>query len=152
MRDFNRIASKLLGWPEQLLVHHFKVGLDPTLHQECAYRGLSPWLGAWYLAVTKLYAELRECRPKGEVTMRPRRFPDRVMTVTWVGPPSRVPPPERPISTRTPILCFRCGQPGHHMAQCPVSSPKAKAGAPGTVKPKKSPWKNLEQSRGHCRL
>lgn len=46
-----------------------------------------------------------------------------------------------------------CGQLGHHMAECPVSSPKAKAGDLGMVKPKEVILEEPgEVQGGHCRL
>lgn len=60
VREFRRVAGKLRVWPERLLVHQFKVGLDCTLYQACAYRGLPYQLSNWYQAVVELDAELRE--------------------------------------------------------------------------------------------
>lgn len=61
LRNFHWLAGKLRGWPEWLLVHHFKVGLDRMLCEACVYRGLPPRLGTCYLAATELDAKLWVC-------------------------------------------------------------------------------------------
>lgn len=42
IREFRQIAGKLQIWSKQLLVYHFKVGLDSMLRQACAYQGSAP--------------------------------------------------------------------------------------------------------------
>ncbi|KAG8147387.1 hypothetical protein E2320_014149 [Naja naja] len=76
IREFWRLAGKLQGWPEWLLVHHFKTGLDRTLQQDCVYRGLPPHMAAWFQAATELEVELKDDRPRGEWTLRPQKTPD----------------------------------------------------------------------------
>lgn len=59
IREFRRLAGKVRGWPERLLVHQFKTGLDRVLRQACVTRGLPPRLVAWIQAATEIDAELK---------------------------------------------------------------------------------------------
>lgn len=40
VREFHQVASKLRSWPECLLVHHFRAGLDGPLRRACIVRGI----------------------------------------------------------------------------------------------------------------
>lgn len=101
--EFCQLAGKLQQWPEQLLVHQFKAGLDQSLCQACAYQGLPPWLNEWYREATELDTELRECCPKGNLEPRawrfPERFPEWQLTNGW-------PCLQWPVPLRDPITCL----------------------------------------------
>lgn len=60
IREFWQLASKVHGWLEWLVVHHFKVGLDWTLRWACACRGLPPRLTVWFQAAMELDIEFQE--------------------------------------------------------------------------------------------
>lgn len=145
VRDFCQVVGKLRAWPERLLVHHFRVGLDRTLCQACAYWDLPHRLNDWYQVATELDAELRECRPQGEVGPRPWRFTERSPVTNRVVPVLVSVPPER--AAWPLIQCLRCGQPIHRTAECPALAPQAKVGSSGSGKTKKSPRKIPEKSR-----
>lgn len=40
IQEFRRVAGKLRQWPEKLLLHFFKEGLDCELLHVCIYRGV----------------------------------------------------------------------------------------------------------------
>ncbi|XP_013926037.1 PREDICTED: uncharacterized protein LOC106552320, partial [Thamnophis sirtalis] len=63
IREFRCLASKVRMWPERLVAHDFKVGLQQTLHLACIYRGLPPRLTAWFQATTELAIEFHEDKP-----------------------------------------------------------------------------------------
>lgn len=66
IKEFKKAAGRLWAWPEQLLVHHFHLGLDRELRQVCLYRGLPPRLSKWFKAMVELDVGLRAFRPWGE--------------------------------------------------------------------------------------
>lgn len=45
IREFRRLSGKLRGWPERLVVHHFKTCLDRALRQACVPRSATPFNG-----------------------------------------------------------------------------------------------------------
>lgn len=59
IQEFRQLAEKVRGWPEKLLVHQFKAGLDHALRQTCVTRGLPPRLAAWIQAATEIHIEFR---------------------------------------------------------------------------------------------
>lgn len=75
VHEFRKIAGHLVGWPEHLLVHQFRMGLDRDLQQACVYRGLPPpRLNVWFKAAIDLDVGLREFRVRGEgVLGQPKR-------------------------------------------------------------------------------
>lgn len=120
--------------------------LDQGLRQACAYHGLAPWLNEWYRATTELDAELREFHPKKDLGPRPCRFPKRQLTVECTASPmggGAVRAPDWP--AHLPMLCFRCGQPGHWAAECLAPTPKGKSKV--SRKTGKNPRKIPEKSR-----
>lgn len=67
IREFRWVAGRLRGWPERLLVHQFRGGLDRDLRQACVYPGISHRLQGWYQAVIDLDTGLREFCPKRDM-------------------------------------------------------------------------------------
>ncbi|KAK9391826.1 hypothetical protein NXF25_017413 [Crotalus adamanteus] len=128
IKDFQRVAGRLRSWPEKLLVHHFRHGLDVELRQACLVRGVPSRLSDWYKAVTELYAGLQEIGPAAAV---PHPAPSRQFAnrPTQVGLPAQPVPaqpgisaqPMPPGAPRGTFRCFRCNKPGHRVAQCPIS-------------------------------
>ncbi|XP_039215403.1 uncharacterized protein LOC120315311 [Crotalus tigris] len=123
VRDFRRMAGRLhSSWPERLLVHHFRAGLDHDLRQACVYRGVPNRLRDWFKVVVELETGLKEVHRGGGDILRPRRFGDRPREE------SQAQPRATPKSSGTPgeavFRCFRCNQPGHRAADCPAPSPR----------------------------
>lgn len=58
VQEFWRIARKLRRWPELLLVHYFKTGLDKELLQICLCQGITDHIHDWYQIAMDL--ELRQ--------------------------------------------------------------------------------------------
>ncbi|KAG8130116.1 hypothetical protein E2320_016773, partial [Naja naja] len=98
IQEFCQLADKLQHWPEQLLVHQFK-------------------LNEWYWETPELDAVLREFHPKKDLGPRPRRFPKPQLTVECTAPPMAGAPVRAPDwPARLAMLCFRCSQQGHRGA------------------------------------
>lgn len=77
IREFRQLAGKVRGWPERLLVHQFKAGLDRQLHQACVTWGLPPRLAAWVQAATEIDMEFRrDDRTRPEWPARRWRIPE----------------------------------------------------------------------------
>lgn len=138
IREFRRLAGKVRGWPEKLLVHQFKTGLDRTLRQACVTRGLPPCLVAWAQATTEIDAELcREDRSRFEWPVRWRALseqPTRTGPVPQqpVSPASPKATPMRSGPVRSVLICFRYGTPGHRAVECCDRGPKCNTtGTPG---------------------
>ncbi|KAG8139418.1 hypothetical protein E2320_002181 [Naja naja] len=104
--DFHRVVGKLRAWPERLLVHQFRVGLDRELCQSCVYQGISHQLQNWFQAVIDLDAGLQEFRPKGDAGLGPRKPMERLTGLTGGAHPitSAPGPTERPV--QSPLCCF----------------------------------------------
>lgn len=62
VQEFRKIAGRLRGWPDRLLVHQFHMGLDWELRQACVYRGLRSDISDWYKVAVGLDVGLREFR------------------------------------------------------------------------------------------
>ncbi|KAK9402123.1 RTL1: Retrotransposon-like 1 [Crotalus adamanteus] len=60
IRDFPKVAGRLRSWPDRLLVHHFRTGLDIDLRRACVVRGIAGRLSEWFKAVVELDVGLRE--------------------------------------------------------------------------------------------
>ncbi|KAG8140015.1 hypothetical protein E2320_002732 [Naja naja] len=99
-----------------------------SLRQACAYWGLPPWLNEWCQAAIKLDTKLRKCHPKEDL---------RQLTINQLGLPVVSSPPER--HTHLTIQCFRRGQPGHLVVECPAPTLREKLGFPGPEKARKTP-------------
>ncbi|KAK9409631.1 hypothetical protein NXF25_000806 [Crotalus adamanteus] len=132
VRDFQRVAGRLRSWPEHLLVHHFRAGLDKDLRRACVVRGIPCQLPEWFRVITKLDAGLQEFQRMPEIQQIPR----------WVV--ERPADPTRPLQTPGPtpravFRCFRCNRPGHRVAECLIpattGSPTA-LGQPGITSKK----------------
>lgn len=132
VREFRRVASKLWTWPERLLVHQFRAGLDRDLRQACVYRGIPEKLQAWFQIVTDLDTGLQEFRPRSDIQQGPRRNPERPRPI---GPAS-APPGGLP---RPTFCCFRCNLPGHRAAECPEPLPKGRVEMGEKSTPKRIP-------------
>ncbi|KAK9401553.1 hypothetical protein NXF25_012267 [Crotalus adamanteus] len=110
IREFQRVAGRLRTWPERLLVHHFRNGLDKELRQACIIRGVPCRLHDWFKVVTELYNGLQECRSGTgssvtfwQASSKPKDVGDQF--------PGSVPSIARGI-----FRCFRCNRPGHWAA------------------------------------
>ncbi|KAK9395748.1 hypothetical protein NXF25_019109 [Crotalus adamanteus] len=137
VRDFQRVAGRLRSWPECLLVHHFRAGLDKDLRWVCVVRGIPCRLPEWFRVVTELDAGLQEFQRMPETQQIPQRVVERP-----ADPPR---PSQTPGSTpRVVFRCFCCNRPGHRVAECPIpvttSTPTA-VGQPGITR------KAVERSR-----
>ncbi|XP_039212212.1 uncharacterized protein LOC120313890 [Crotalus tigris] len=142
VREFRKLAGRLQSsWPERMLVHQFRAGLDHDLRQACVYRGVPNRLRDWFRVVIELEAGLKEVyRGYGDVS-RLRRPGDRPRegSQDQQRPTPKPPGPSGAAGFR----CFRCDQPGHRAADCPAPSPR-KAAAVGRATPLK---KATESSR-----
>ncbi|KAK9407763.1 hypothetical protein NXF25_006537 [Crotalus adamanteus] len=127
IREFQRMAGHLRTWPERLLVHHFRNGLDKELRQACIMRGVPCRLHDWYKVVTELHTGLQELRSgMGD----PAPFQQAGGKPKDVGDQFRV---AVPAATRGTFQCFRCNKSGHRAAQCPMSM--GKGSSPGLAVP-----------------
>lgn len=128
--QFRRIAQRLRGWPEQLLVCQFRDGLSREMYQGCLFRGFPDSLPAWYRLASTLELELRG---RGLLTAPESRGREK-------RPPARrgrgSPPPTASGGPRRPAGgCFRCGEEGgHRPANCPAPRPASTPGAPSHPK------------------
>lgn len=140
IRDFRHLAGKVHRWPERLLVHQFKGGLERTLQQACMCWGLLHRLQAWYQANTELHAEFRDDRLKGDWVVRGQKAPSQLTGSVAGTPPtagtqpmavkaSPVAAPGTPIQMKQ-FMCFRCGKPGYRAEEFPAVSPRVLAGTP----------------------
>ncbi|KAK9401814.1 hypothetical protein NXF25_010170 [Crotalus adamanteus] len=126
VRDFRRLAGRLhSSWPERLLVHHFRAGLDHDLRQACVYRGVPNRLRDWFKVVVELETGLKEVHRGGGDILRPRRLGDRPREGSQDQP--RATPKSSGTSGEAVFRCFRCNQPGHRAANCPAPSPRKTA-------------------------
>lgn len=66
VHEFRWVASRLRLWPEQMLVHHFKVGLDGALRRACVVRGIPHLLQEWFQVAVELDVGLRDSRGRIE--------------------------------------------------------------------------------------
>ncbi|ETE60848.1 Retrotransposon-like protein 1, partial [Ophiophagus hannah] len=136
-----RLAGKLSGWPEQLLVHQFKAGLDQALRWAYVYHCLLPCLVEWFQAATELEPKLKDDKARGEPTPAGPK-----------GQPACLPTtPSKQQASRSPMLCFQCKKPGHRAADCPAATTVAtadlSAARPGKRLPNKPPeqvWSTLQ--------
>ncbi|XP_039196604.1 uncharacterized protein LOC120306793 [Crotalus tigris] len=130
IREFQKVAGRLRSWPDSLLIHHFRTGLDTTIRQACIVRGVAGRLTDWSRAAVELDVGLRD-RP-GRREERPRRNQDQPVGGTSPDVLSTI----RPKPT---FRCFRCNWPGHRAAECgtpkPTGTPTA-VGTPGTTSKK----------------
>lgn len=60
IHEFWRITCKLRHRLEQLLVYHFRDGLNRELFHTCLFRGISDWIHEWYQMVMVVYLNIRE--------------------------------------------------------------------------------------------
>ncbi|XP_039197259.1 malonyl-CoA-acyl carrier protein transacylase, mitochondrial isoform X1 [Crotalus tigris] len=134
VREFRRVAGRLRSWPERLLVHQFRAGLDRELHQACVLRGVPSRLQDWFRVVIDLDTGLQEFWGKGEEPLIPGRPLAKLWEEGRRGPPADV--GSSAPSARVPFRCFRCNQPGHRAADCPAPSPQAPSSAPGKPTPR----------------
>ncbi|XP_039196943.1 uncharacterized protein LOC120306935 isoform X2 [Crotalus tigris] len=136
IREFQKVAGKLRSWPDSLLIHHFRNGLDTNIRQACIIRGVVGRLADWFRAAVELDIGLRD-RPGGRED-RPRRNQDQPVG----GPTQTMQGTVRP----KPIFkCFRCNRPGHRAAECGIPEP---IGTPTAIgKPGATPKRTVEKSR-----
>lgn len=60
IQDFCCLVSHLGNWPECLLVHHLREGLNKELYQNCLSRRVLCNLRAWYHVATEVEIDLME--------------------------------------------------------------------------------------------
>ncbi|KAK9409824.1 Retrotransposon-derived protein PEG10 [Crotalus adamanteus] len=60
IRGFQKLAGRLRSWPDRLLVHHFRNGLDNEIRRACIVRGIGGRLTDWFKAAMELDIGLRE--------------------------------------------------------------------------------------------
>ncbi|KAK9395616.1 RTL1: Retrotransposon-like 1 [Crotalus adamanteus] len=141
IREFQRVAGRLRSWPECLLVHHFQAGLDSELRRACVVRGIPSRLPEWFKVVMELDAGLQEFHQTPDEQPQPRRDVERPKEASRQTPMSSPRP-------RAVFQCFRCNQPGHRVAECPV--PAIPNIPTATGKPGATPRKTMERSRAAC--
>ncbi|ETE60040.1 hypothetical protein L345_14221, partial [Ophiophagus hannah] len=99
VREFQRLTGKLQYWPERLLVHFFKEGLDKELCNTCVCQGISDRIHDWYQMVVAMDIELhwhpRDAREKAQEAAQ-------LVSHQWEELSRR--------TSMTSIKCFRCGQ------------------------------------------
>ncbi|KAM3835807.1 uncharacterized protein M6D78_010313 [Vipera latastei] len=141
--EFRKVAGRLRSWPERLLVHHFKAGLDSALRRACVVRGVPARLQDWFRVAIELDIGLQDTRGRSEGVTGGRRPAEKVKVEERPGLPvakaNPVPPP------RPGIRCFRCDQPGHRAAECPL--PPARMVSPATSTRALPARKTSERSR-----
>ncbi|KAK9410510.1 Retrotransposon-derived protein PEG10 [Crotalus adamanteus] len=138
IREFQKLAGRLRSWPDRLLVHHFRNGLDNEIRRACIVRGIGGRLSDWFKAAMELDIGLREHTSGRENRLPPRR---------GQGPPTGRMVQATPEATRpkTTFRCFRCNRPGHRAAECGLP---AILGTPTAIgKPGSTPQKTTEKSR-----
>ncbi|KAK9396385.1 hypothetical protein NXF25_019746 [Crotalus adamanteus] len=101
IREFQIIAGRLRSWPDRLLVHHFRTGLDTDIRRACIVRGIGGRLTDWFKATVELDIGLREHSSGRENRPPPRRSQDQPTGWTAQAGPET----ERP---RAVFRCFRC--------------------------------------------
>ncbi|XP_039178262.1 uncharacterized protein LOC120298525 [Crotalus tigris] len=142
VREFRKLAGRLQSsWPERMLVHQFRAGLDQDLRQACVYRGVPNRLRDWFRVGVELETGLKAVyRGIGDAP-RPRRTGERPRK----GSQDQQGTTPKPLgaSGGGGFRCFRCDQPGHRAADCPAPSPR-KAATVGRATPMK---KATEKSR-----
>lgn len=57
--------GKLRHWPDQLLVYHFRVGLNQELYHTCLPRGIPDWIRVWYQLATIMELNIKEYKRHG---------------------------------------------------------------------------------------
>ncbi|KAK9408175.1 hypothetical protein NXF25_006949 [Crotalus adamanteus] len=136
IREFQKVAGRLRSWPDSLLIHHFRTGLDTNIRQACIIRGVVGRLADWFKAAVELDIGLRD--RLGGREDRSRRNQDQPVGGPTQAMPSTVRP--RPI-----FRCFRCNRPGHRAAECGIPEP---TGTPTAIgKPGSTPKRTVEKSR-----
>ncbi|KAK9395784.1 RTL1: Retrotransposon-like 1 [Crotalus adamanteus] len=138
IREFQRVAGRLHSWPQRLLVHHFRAGLDSELCRACVVRGIPGCLPEWFKVVMELHAGLREFHQTPDEQPQPRQDVERLKEASRQTPMSSPRP-------RAVFRCFRCNRPGHRVAKCPV--PAIPSIPTATRKPGATPRKTMERSR-----
>ncbi|KAK9397281.1 hypothetical protein NXF25_020642 [Crotalus adamanteus] len=136
IREFQKVAGRLRSWPDSLLIHHFRTGLDTTIRQACIVRGVVGRLADWYRAVVELDVGLRD--HPGRWEDRPCRSQDQPVGGTTQTLPGTV-------RSRPTFRCFRCNWPGHRAAECGIPKPTGTPTAIGT--PGITPKTPAEKSR-----
>ncbi|KAK9406808.1 hypothetical protein NXF25_005582 [Crotalus adamanteus] len=138
IRDFQKVAGRLRSWPDHLLVHHFRTGLDIDLRRACVVRGIVGRLSEWFKAAVELDVGLRELPGAREVRLQPRKGQDQSKDSTNQMPSSNARP--KPV-----FRCFRCNRPGHRAAEC--TFPESTNIPTGVGRPGTTPKKMTEKSR-----
>ncbi|KAK9395789.1 Retrotransposon-derived protein PEG10 [Crotalus adamanteus] len=138
IREFQKLAGRLRSWPDRLLVHHFRNGLDNEIRRACIVRGIGGRLTDWFKAAMELDIGLREHSSGRENRPPPRRSQDQPTGRTAQAAPETVRP-------KAVFRCFRCNRPGHRAAECGLP---AIPGTPTAIgKPGSTPQKTAEKSR-----
>ncbi|KAK9412177.1 hypothetical protein NXF25_003352 [Crotalus adamanteus] len=138
IHEFQKVAGRLRSWPDRLLIHHFRTGLDTDIRRACIVRGVVGRLADWFKAAVELDIGLRD-RPGGrEKRPQSRRNQDQAVGGTNQTVPGTVCP-------RSVFRCFRCNRPGHRAAECGIPE---STGTPTAIgRPGATPKKMAEKSR-----
>ncbi|KAK9408148.1 RTL1: Retrotransposon-like 1 [Crotalus adamanteus] len=136
IREFQKVAGRLRSWPDRLLIHHIRAGLDTDIRRACVVRGIVGRLSDWFKAAVELDVGLRDCPGAHEEWPQSRRNQDQPGGSANQVPPSTVRP--KPV-----FRCFHCNRPGHRAAECVVPEP---TGTPMAVgRPGATPKKMMEK-------
>ncbi|KAK9400665.1 hypothetical protein NXF25_011379 [Crotalus adamanteus] len=138
IREFQKLAGRLRSWPDRLMVHHFRNGLDNEIRRACIVRGIGGRLSDWFKAAMELDIGLREHTGGRENKLPSRRGQDPLIGHMVQATPDAT-------RSKTTFRCFRCNRPGHRAAECGLP---AVLGTPTAIgKPGSTPQKMMEKSR-----
>ncbi|KAK9411889.1 hypothetical protein NXF25_003064 [Crotalus adamanteus] len=138
IREFQKVAGRLRSWPDCLLIHHFRAGLDTDIRRACVVRGVVGRLVDWVKAAVELDLGLRDHPGVREDRPQSCRNQDQPGGSTNQTIPGTVRP-------RSVFRCFRCNRPGHRAVECGVTKP---TGTPTAIgRPGVTPKKTVEKSR-----
>ncbi|KAK9398714.1 Retrotransposon-derived protein PEG10 [Crotalus adamanteus] len=138
IREFQKLAGRLRSWPDRLMVHHFRNGLDNEIRRACIVRGIGGRLSDWFKAAMELDIGLREHTGGRENKPPSRRGQDPLIGHMVQATPDAT-------RSKTTFRCFRCNRPGHRAAECGLP---AVLGTPTAIgKPGSTPQKMMEKSR-----
>ncbi|KAM3851033.1 uncharacterized protein M6D78_016043 [Vipera latastei] len=131
-QEFRAIASKL-NWPEDILLSHFKDGLNYDLYDACLPRGDPYHLDDWYVLAEEVEIDLLKRQRRG----KPWGRPPLEQTCEGENPPA---------TAKKSKGCFNCGREGHRAAECRSKAPPRKTEAPSSKKLGKSQGNPKESS------
>ncbi|KAK9395050.1 Retrotransposon-derived protein PEG10 [Crotalus adamanteus] len=136
-QEFRAIASKL-NWPEDILLGHFKDGLNYDLYDACLPRGDPHQLEEWYVLAEEAEIDILKRHRRGKQWSRP--------------PPELTHRPVKSSDTaKKQMGCFKCGREGHRAVECRSKAPqhnpdRSPINKPGkySAKPKETAMRMME--------